>query len=131
MLAHGLSLLQDISVYGNQLNGRINATYHLDVVDNDGINMGTTVFICDIECIMNDMRVKPKLLNSFYHAHCISQSVNKQDGALSKRLHLGECRIQIALVDLRHDSKVELASSSQFALDPHVTLHEGYKSLRD
>ena len=75
MFAHGLSLLQDTSVYGNQLNGRINATYHLDVVDNDDINMGTTVLICDIECIMNDMRVKPKLLNSFYHTRRILESV--------------------------------------------------------
>ena|ERR1700733_2304505 len=106
-------------------------TYHLHVINDDSIDVRTTVLISNLIRVMYDVWIEPKLFYSLHNTSCVSQGINEEDSALVERLHLRECHFKVALADLRSNGEEELAASGHLALNPHIPLHQGYETLRN
>ncbi len=106
-------------------------TYNRQGVHNNGIDMRAFLLVGHLVDLVDDVGPQSELLDALNDTGMIKQGINKENGALGKRCHLAESRIECRVADLRRDGEEEPAPLRHLALHPHVALHQRHKALRD
>ena len=85
--------------------------------------------LCDLQRIVNYVRLKSELLNPIHHSCAVALCINELDVPIPKRHRLGQRRVHRQVSDLGHDLEEKLAALAGHAFDPHTPAHKGNELL--